>query len=319
MPQGVGNWMMSVQEPSNVYSIACCRMRLRIRFLRRTFAKFNDYVPRWADEGACTTVEHPEEKGKHVKFLQDFLRTGRGIPFNKMFSLKDYPSDILPLYAQGHSVVQFLLDQGGPRKFIGFVEDGMGSRNWQVAIQKHYQYQSIGELQLQWNRWLKDGSPESLVGYAPSLEAAGAEIALASAESNGNSSSTLNGSLSDNSKVRLRAFERRTPPAEQPAHTSALAGLENASFAKGESWYRDRLRAVRSSAQTNLAAVEPSTGSKSEANNAPLDLRPISKVTGNVDPAYALQAYQASRQSMAAPQRSSVQVLDWGKSPSVPV
>ncbi len=313
MPQGVGNWMMSVQGTEQRVLDSVLPHEITHTIFATHFAKFNDYVPRWADEGACTTVEHPEEKGKHVKFLQDFLRTGRGIPFNRMFSLKDYPHDILPLYAQGHSVVQFLLDQGGPRKFVSFIEDGMAGRNWQVAMQKHYKYQSIGELQMQWNRWLKDGSPKSLAGYAPSLEGAAGEVALASADVNANSN------------VRLGAFERRTPPADQVAQASPLAGLENASYAKGESWYRDRLRAVSSQSQNNLAAVDASAGStpsQEQPKDGPLDLRPISKVAENVPSAaasaYALQAYQASRQSMAAPQRNSVQVLDWGNSPSVP-
>ncbi|HMP06895.1 MAG TPA: hypothetical protein PJ982_11130, partial [Lacipirellulaceae bacterium] len=47
---------------------------------------FRRPVPRWADEGACTTVEHRSEIAKQEHLLLEFLRPGparpgRGIPF----------------------------------------------------------------------------------------------------------------------------------------------------------------------------------------------------------------------------------------------
>ncbi len=149
------------------------------------FAPMGRYVPRWADEGACTTVEHESEKRKHAHFLQQFLRTGRGLAFNRMFSLKEYPDDILPLYAQGHSAVQFLLDQAGPRTFVQFLEDGMRSEQWEAALRKHYAYPTIGRFQVSWNQWLADGSPRDLTAYAPLLrdhpaDSTASAVALAS-------------------------------------------------------------------------------------------------------------------------------------------
>ena len=74
---------------------------------------FGQPLPRWADEGACTTVEHESEKNKQHHNLIRFLQTRRGIPFNKMFAMKEYPPDVLPLYAQGYSVTRYLIQQGG--------------------------------------------------------------------------------------------------------------------------------------------------------------------------------------------------------------
>ena len=65
---------------------------------------FRRPLPRWADEGACTTVEHRSEIAKQERNLIEFLKTGRGIPFSQMFAMKEYPSDVMPLYAQGHSL-----------------------------------------------------------------------------------------------------------------------------------------------------------------------------------------------------------------------
>ena len=85
---------------------------------------FGRPLPRWADEGACTTTEDISERRKQEKLLNDFLRTNRGIPFNRMFEMTEYPSDVLPLYAQGYSLARFLIALEGKPQFISFVGDG---------------------------------------------------------------------------------------------------------------------------------------------------------------------------------------------------
>lgn len=81
---------------------------------------FRQPVPRWADEGACTTVEHISERNKHNRMLVKFLQTNRGIPFDRMMAMREYPRDFMPLYAQGYSVSRFLIEKKGRRTFILF-------------------------------------------------------------------------------------------------------------------------------------------------------------------------------------------------------
>ncbi|WP_235935124.1 hypothetical protein [Candidatus Laterigemmans baculatus] len=119
---------------------------------------FGRPLPRWADEGVSTTVEHPEERAKHDAKLREFLSTRRGLPMNRMFLLKDYPSDMLPLYAQGYSVSRFLIEQNGHREFIKFIEDYMERGSWTAVVEQHYGYESLGELQEYWLNWVADGS-----------------------------------------------------------------------------------------------------------------------------------------------------------------
>lgn len=120
---------------------------------------FGQPLPRWADEGACTTVEHPTEKQKQHQMLLEFLTTGRGIAFNQMFAMREYPADIMPLYSQGFSLARYLIAQGGKPKFVQYVGDGLQWNNWTAATRKHYGYESLSELQIQWLDWVRQGSP----------------------------------------------------------------------------------------------------------------------------------------------------------------
>ncbi len=120
---------------------------------------FGRPLPRWADEGICTTVEHPEEKDKHEVKLREFLQSRRGIAMNRLFLLTEYPSDILPMYAQGYSVCRFLIEQKDARSFIGFLEDfmDMPQPSWTSQVRLHYGYESLAELQQHWLAWVADG------------------------------------------------------------------------------------------------------------------------------------------------------------------
>ena len=119
---------------------------------------FGRPLPRWADEGICTTVEHVSERQKHEEKLREFLRTRRGIAMNRLFLLTEYPSDVLPMYAQGYSVCQFLIAQRGPQNFVTFLGDYMQRPSWTENIRQHYGYDSLAELQEQWLQWVSVGN-----------------------------------------------------------------------------------------------------------------------------------------------------------------
>ena len=129
---------------------------------------FRRPLPRWADEGACTTVEHASERGKQQQLLVRFLQSGRGIPFSQMFAMREYPRDILPLYAQGHSLASFLIHQGGKRKYIAYLEAALAADEWIATTQKFYGFNDLGQLQQAWLAWVQRGSPAIA---APPVEA----------------------------------------------------------------------------------------------------------------------------------------------------
>jgi len=120
---------------------------------------FRRPLPRWADEGGATSVEHPSELAKHRRMLVRFLKTNRGIAFNRMFAMTEYPRDIMPLYAQGYSLAEFLIQRGGRRKYVEFLGDGMNMGQWSAAIRRHYGIADAGALQNTWLAWVRQGSP----------------------------------------------------------------------------------------------------------------------------------------------------------------
>jgi hypothetical protein len=146
-------------------------------------SQFRQPVPRWADEGGATSVEHISERAKHQKMLDQFLRTGRGIAFSRMFAMTEYPADVMPLYAQGYSLAEFLIQTGGRRKYVEFLGDGLKSHDWPGAVARNYGIKDLGQLQNTWLAWVKQGSPIIGQGARP-MEGAAPEM-LAANSNNG--------------------------------------------------------------------------------------------------------------------------------------
>ncbi|WP_235908828.1 hypothetical protein [Roseiconus nitratireducens] len=225
---------------------------------------FGRPLPRWADEGICTTVEHDAEKQKHEAKLREFLRTRRGIAMNQLFLLTEYPSDMLPMYAQGYSVCRFLIEQSGPRQFINFLTDYMQHPSWTDNVRKHYGYESLAKLQERWLAWVSAGS--------------GPVETFVSARSKANLSLASN---------------RSSASSPQPAGTKSLAAPEPSTRSAGSpspndlasagSWYQRRREQT---AKGQLAAMGP------EHSNAP---GPRSPSSGATDDATAATSAPARR------------------------
>jgi hypothetical protein len=160
----VFNWRMSIQgsERGILYSV------LPHEITHTIFASyFRQPLPRWADEGACTTVEDESERAKQRHMLISFLKEDRGIAFSRMFVMKEYPQDVMPLYAQGFSLCRYLLEQRDRRTFVRFLSDGLASNQWHVAINTHYGFSDLAQLQHAWLEWVKAGSPVTHVAAYP--------------------------------------------------------------------------------------------------------------------------------------------------------
>jgi hypothetical protein len=228
---------------------------------------FGAPLPRWADEGACTTVEHVSERAKQQRLLLEFLQTNRGIPFNRMFAMTEYPHDILPLYSQGHSLAQYLIAQGGKRKFIDFVGRGMQNSRWDDAVMEFYGFRDLSDLQVTWVDWVGSGSPAN-VGGRQQLAAGEPRVnpqAMRATDPTGGfelkpldrsaATSIASSDRSDRSPQRsARPLVDVPPRGASKATRPAMALAENRSSSRG-SWYARRGQAVESVSESRQPQV----------------------------------------------------------------
>jgi hypothetical protein len=236
---------------------------------------FGCALPRWADEGAATSVEHVSERTKQDQLLIQFLTSNRGIAFNQMFAMRDYPPDILPLYSQGYSLARYLIAQGGRQKYVSYVEDGMRWNNWTAATQKHYGPRSLSELQLSWLDWVRHGSPDI---RTPARASASDNSALAdntpidAREPAPPAPAPVESSVADNSATALVPLPGRRaphPPATPVTSAGMTASGETYTVSAQDSWYameRDRGGAATpAAATTDLRLPTPASPAASPA------------------------------------------------------
>ena len=254
---------------------------------------FRQPLPRWADEGACTTVEHESEKAKQKRMLIRFLKTGHGIAFSDLFAMKEYPADVMPLYSQGYSLARFLIAQGGKKKFLAFVGDGMRDENWPRAVREHYGAESLWALQDTWLDWVRDGSPE--LDKAPGNRSY-TQLARASASQNATRSKSdviyraqsADPSEEPRARNRLASSAATRPPVRQ------ASSIQPAREGSTPSVYQ-RNRSQRDAPGDSLQM----TPEKSPGKTSSRDIGPVEDSPTATEPA-----------KTGAPRRSRV-LLDW--------
>ena len=170
----------------------------------------------------------------------------RGIPFNRMFTMKQYPHDILPLYAQGYSLEKFLINQKGRQHFVRYQEWGLSSeqsdydtKTWDQATAKYYGFKDLSQLQITWLDWVRKGSP---LDPAPQVA------------SNAEPSADL---IDPDGKYSIAAA-----PPNQPSPNADLIDRQLANSTASGSWYARQSRAKQavempSQAPSDNPTVDP--------------------------------------------------------------
>lgn len=123
---------------------------------------FRRPLPRWADEGAATLVEIESERRIQTLTVNETINTRRRIPLRQLLAMKEYPSDqgaLRVLYAQGYSLAQLLVQEGGKQRYLAFLEDAHRT-NWDQAIARHYPHKNVDGLEQHWQKWVLAGSRE---------------------------------------------------------------------------------------------------------------------------------------------------------------
>jgi hypothetical protein len=190
--------------------------------------------------------------------------------------MTEYPRDILPLYSQGYSLARYLIQQGGKRKFVDYVGEGMRSNNWTTTTRKFYGFESLSDLQVTWVEWVRQGSPNlderpELASASPPPAAPATQMASLTQQPQtrvpDGALSSWQTSQSQNARAFGRADEFAQPvaPSRQPAafdSTEQPAGdYSRVSRPVSDGWYakrRDEAQQVlRSAPSASVPAATP--------------------------------------------------------------
>jgi hypothetical protein len=163
---------------------------------------FKQPVPRWADEGGSVLSEDDIERDRHDRLTRQILNRGQQIPLRKLFGLREYPPQVMCLYAEGFSMSDYLVKRSDHKTFLHFVGHGM-QHGWDSAVQSFYGHRTVEELE---EAWLKNLRETRRGG--PSQPQAPAQVASNGA-SNGNNNPGANsrpqGQTTSRPIVRLTA------------------------------------------------------------------------------------------------------------------
>ena len=116
---------------------------------------FRQPVPRWADEGGSVLSEDDIERDRHDRLTRQILNRGQQIPLRRLMSLKEYPREVMCLYAQGYSMSDYLVKRSDHRTFLNFVGHGM-NQGWDSAAQSFYSFRNVEDLEEAWLKHLRD-------------------------------------------------------------------------------------------------------------------------------------------------------------------
>jgi len=116
---------------------------------------FKTPVPRWADEGGSVLSEDDTERDRHDKMVRSILNQGQQIPMRKLFQMKQYPPQVMCLYAQGYSMADYLVKRSNKQHFLNFVGHGM-QYGWDQATKSYFGQNNVEELEQAWMQYLRE-------------------------------------------------------------------------------------------------------------------------------------------------------------------
>lgn len=172
-PGGVTSQRMQIQGPLDrlIHSV------LPHEVTHTIFAHhFRSPVPRWADEGGSVLSEDDAERDRHDKQVRSILNQGQQIPLRRLLGLKEYPPQVMCLYAQGYSLCDYLVKRSNRQHFLNYVGAGM-HYGWDQATKSYYGHNSVEELEQAWLQHLRETKKQNGVQFAANTVNPGKAVA----------------------------------------------------------------------------------------------------------------------------------------------
>lgn len=118
--------------------------------------RFPGRLPSWSDEGIAGAQDDPQRVALRRQIVEQLAEAGTWPPLRTLFEAKAISPTDEAAYSVASSVMEFLLSRNDRPTFLRFVVTGRDI-GWDQAVQDHYGFRSVAELQTAWQRWVTHG------------------------------------------------------------------------------------------------------------------------------------------------------------------
>jgi hypothetical protein len=124
-------------------------------------------LPRWIDEGMAVLADSHDRREGHQRTLKQAVALGTQFRLAELLSLSDYPAAERwgTFYGQSASLVEYLVEQQGHRRFVEFAELAAAD-GCEDALRRVYGV-GIGELERRWQRRLAAPASPAATANSP--------------------------------------------------------------------------------------------------------------------------------------------------------
>jgi len=114
---------------------------------------FDKKLPLWLDEGVAVLQE--KDRKKFLDAARKLVQESKNLPLVELSKVRSYEKiEPLILYSQGSSIVSFLLEEFGRRRFVSFCRRIRDEESWREAIKKVYKFEDLNQLEEAWVKQL---------------------------------------------------------------------------------------------------------------------------------------------------------------------
>ena len=115
----------------------------------REVVGFDKQLPLWIDEGVALLQEKDREK--YLEFARTLVKKGTYLSLAELSRIRGYKNmDPTIFYSQSASMIEFLLERFGRKRFVSFCRELRDGEEWQEALLETYKFDNLEELEEAW-------------------------------------------------------------------------------------------------------------------------------------------------------------------------